>query len=245
MLRRTKTTMINGKPILELPDRIVKIVECEFDRVQRQFYDSVQEKVQTSLEKLRQGDINKAYTSVLVLLLRLRQGSWHHPLPRCGNADRIRAACNHPCLISKDYKTDAEAVDPKSASQNNDEEDDADDLAGLMAGLGITRKPCQLCQKPLTSANSYKETVCMDCSNVYEAARKAASDPSSDLPPHSAKTRMIVKLLTEIDGRGEGEKTIIFSQFTSMLDLIEPFLKHEGVKFVRCSYLIICSELLC
>ena len=53
MLRRTKTTMINGKPILELPDRIVKIVECEFDRVQRQFYDSVQEKVQTSLEKLR------------------------------------------------------------------------------------------------------------------------------------------------------------------------------------------------
>ena len=45
---------------------------------------------------------------------------------------------------------------------------------------------------------------------------------------------MILKLLKDIDARGEREKTIIFSQFTSMLDLIEPFLRKEGIKFVRC-----------
>ena len=74
MLRRTKDTIINGKPIVDLPARLISIIDCEFDRVQREFYASVDEKVQKSLENLQKGDINKAYTSVLVLLLRLRQG---------------------------------------------------------------------------------------------------------------------------------------------------------------------------
>jgi len=53
--------------------------------------------------------------------------------------------------------------------------------------------------------------------------------------PTSAKIRMILKLLQDIDNRSDGEeKTIIFSQFTSMLDLITPFLREKGIRFVRC-----------
>ena len=141
-------------------------------------------------------------------------------------------ACNHPALISKDYRNDQEAVDPKSASQ--DDEDEGDDLAALLGGLTIARKPCQICQKSLTTDNTWKDDVCVDCKEVFSAARKAAADKDYGLPPHSSKTRMILKLLKDIDARGEREKTIIFSQFTSMLDLIEPFLRKEGIKFVRC-----------
>ena len=49
----------------------------------------------------------------------------------------------------------------------------------------------------------------------------------------------MLKLLEEIDGRkdedGEptGEKTIVFSQFTTMLNLIELFLKDAGISFAR------------
>ncbi|TBU59783.1 SNF2 family N-terminal domain-containing protein [Dichomitus squalens] len=217
MLRRTKATLINGKPIIELPPRLVNVVECEFNHVEREFYNSVEQKVQKSLEQLEQGDFGKAYTSVLILLLRLRQ------------------ACNHPALISKDYKGDSEAVSPQTASQNTNSQDDdeTDELTGMLAGLGLGKKPCQVCQAPLTAENTWKEDVCVDCEELYKAARKAAADPNSGLPPHSSKTRMIVKILKETEERGEGEKTIIFSQFTSMLDLIEPFLKSEGIKFVR------------
>ena len=75
MLRRTKNDTLNGKRLLELPDRLVENVHCEFDAEERAFYNSVQDRVQTSLENLqRQGDMGKNYTSVLVLLLRLRQG---------------------------------------------------------------------------------------------------------------------------------------------------------------------------
>ena len=46
----------------------------------------------------------------------------------------------------------------------------------------------------------------------------------------------MLELLRDIDERSESaEKTIIFSQFTSMLDLIEPFLTAEGIKYARCT----------
>ncbi len=55
---------------------------------------------------------------------------------------------------------------------------------------------------------------------------------------------MILKILDEIKTRSDGvEKTIIFSQFTSMLDLIEPFLKDERIRYVRCTP-IICVPLM-
>ncbi len=44
-----------------------------------------------------------------------------------------------------------------------------------------------------------------------------------------------MELLGQIEERSAGEeKTIIFSQFTSMLDIIQPFLRDAGIKFVRC-----------
>jgi SNF2 family DNA or RNA helicase len=67
----------------------------------------------------------------------------------------------------------------------------------------------------------------------------------SNLPPDSAKIRKLLQLLKEINARedeeGElaGEKTIVFSQFTSMLDLIQPFLKDAGIAFVRCRLLLL------
>lgn len=65
-------------------------------------------------------------------------------------------------------------------------------------------------------------------------ARRKSVGVNASLPPSSAKIRKILELLDAIEERGEGEKTIIFSQFTSMLDLIEPFLKADGIKYVRC-----------
>lgn len=45
--------------------------------------------------------------------------------------------------------------------------------------------------------------------------------------------RQILKILREIANRDQQEKTVIFSQWTSMLDLIEPFLFEAGIGFVR------------
>lgn len=42
-----------------------------------------------------------------------------------------------------DYRKDTEAVEPRAAKKDDDE--DADELAALMGGLGLTKR-CQFCQ---------------------------------------------------------------------------------------------------
>ncbi len=80
---------------------------------------------------------------------------------------------------------------------------------------------------------------CDDCTDLAAKARRKSlatmKGSSSSLPPESAKTRMIMELLEDVAERSSGEeKTIIFSQFTSMLDIIQPFLRDAGIKYVRC-----------
>ncbi|KAF2036554.1 hypothetical protein EK21DRAFT_51881 [Setomelanomma holmii] len=60
----------------------------------------------------------------------------------------------------------------------------------------------------------------------------ASEDPqynASDLTP-STKIRQLLQIL---DKETPDHKVIVFSQFTSMLDLIEPFLKRHGYNFTR------------
>ncbi|TFY74691.1 hypothetical protein EWM64_g9322 [Hericium alpestre] len=126
MLRRRKTDMINGKPLIDLPARSVEVLQCEFDDDERAFYHSVENRIEEQMNKLlKSGDVMKNYTHVLVLLLRLRQ------------------ACNHPSLVSKDYKADRDAVESRPATNNKDD-DDADDLANLLGATTISNtKKCQ------------------------------------------------------------------------------------------------------
>ncbi|KAI0039548.1 hypothetical protein FA95DRAFT_1684246 [Auriscalpium vulgare] len=224
MLRRQKTDLLNGQPLLDLPGRYVSVVPCEFDPEEHQFYQALENKIEEAMEKfVKSGDVMKNYTNVMVLLLRLRQ------------------ACNHPSLVSKDYNTDRDAVEPTAAAK--DEDDDAESLTAMFGTLGVSAgKKCQLCQSELTAANiaSDKEH-CNDCMELTRASRRKslARKNGSDLPPDSAKIRKIVELLIDIskrkdeDGEPRREKTIVFSQFTSMLNLIEIFLKDAGIRFCR------------
>jgi len=209
MLRRTKNQILNGKPLLQLPERILELVECSFNATEKEFYRLLENRMSSEVNKLVQSDkVN--YTHVLVLLLRLRQ------------------ACNHPCLVSKDYRIDQDAAEPKAS---NDDEDDAEDLAAMFGQLGMSgAKKCQLCQTALTAGDD--ATHCKECQLV--AKTTVPTSLNSNLPPESAKIKKIMDILKKIDERSEGvEKTIIFSQFTSMLDLIEPFLDADGIKHVR------------
>lgn len=77
---------------------------------------------------------------------------------------------------------------------------------------------------------------CVRCDELFDKARRKSTATNPHLPPSSAKIRKILEILDEVDSREEQEKTIIFSQFTSMLDLIEPFLKANSIRYVRCKW---------
>ena len=78
MLRRRKDQILNGKALIELPKRIVNVVSCNFDPSEQYFYDSLETKMETVIEKLMATSKgNNSYISVLLLLLRLRQGFFY------------------------------------------------------------------------------------------------------------------------------------------------------------------------
>ncbi|EIW80017.1 hypothetical protein CONPUDRAFT_126467 [Coniophora puteana RWD-64-598 SS2] len=238
MLRRRKDQLINGQPILELPERRVGIVPCAFDRAERRFYRELEARMGSELDKLvREGVAERSYTHVLVLLLRLRQ------------------ACNHPSLISKNYKADAAAIESRPAKSDDDGDGagdgaEADELAAMFGALGVSRK-CQLCQTELTPSNTTPSSTdhCKACAHLALTSRRKSISgraPSKEedeeegegeeekLPPSSAKIRKILEIMRETERRSGGvEKTIVFSQFTSFLDVLGPFLDREGVKHVR------------
>lgn len=161
--------------------------------------------------------------------------------------------------MSKDFSTDRDALNPKAPSSKGDDDDEG--LADMFGQMGVaeTRKKCQVCQTEyvsfssilhgsavhmsaitqcfLTRLDDIHATHCTDCRKIAETARRRSIHAgTSDTPPDSAKVRKIIELLRDIDERSDGvEKTIIFSQFTSMLDLIQPFLRAEGMKYVRCT----------
>ena len=101
LLRRTKTSQINGKPILQLPPKIVERVHVVFSEDEQQLYSALETRTQLQFNKyLRNGTVGRNYSQVLVLLLRLRQ------------------ACCHPHLMS-DFSVEAGAI-TQGSSQGPD-----------------------------------------------------------------------------------------------------------------------------
>ncbi|THV01686.1 hypothetical protein K435DRAFT_817999 [Dendrothele bispora CBS 962.96] len=185
MLRRLKTDKLNGNALMYLPSRYVEEVSCDFTSSEREFYDNLVQKTGNAKRRLfcsaaKSGQAAN-YMAVLLLLLRLRQ------------------ACDHPALVSKDYK---EGLDSTAYGEDT------------------------------TVDDASREAVCLFCKGCSPLA--AHVQQQQQRPCSSAKIRKILDLLSQVEEKSNGgDKTIIFSQFTLMLTLIEPFLKNQGIRFVR------------
>jgi SNF2 family DNA or RNA helicase len=78
LLRRTKTSEIDGKPIITLPPKTEEIQHVVFDEHQQEFYSALESKTKLQFNKyMKAGTVGKNYSNILVLLLRLRQACCH------------------------------------------------------------------------------------------------------------------------------------------------------------------------
>ncbi|KAK0446072.1 SNF2 family N-terminal domain-containing protein [Desarmillaria tabescens] len=85
VLRRMKNTMLDGKRLIDLPEKETALTKLEFTVEEREIYKMVEARSQATFNRyLRAGTVLKNYSQVLVLLLRLRQ------------------LCSHPSLIQED-----------------------------------------------------------------------------------------------------------------------------------------------
>ncbi|KAL4368957.1 hypothetical protein GQ457_05G029520 [Hibiscus cannabinus] len=82
MLRRTKGTLLDGKPIINLPPKVIELKKVEFTKEERDFYTRLESDSRAQFKEYEAaGTVKQNYVNILLMLLRLRQ------------------ACDHPLLV--------------------------------------------------------------------------------------------------------------------------------------------------
>lgn len=137
------------------------------------------------------------------------------------------------------FVVDDETAKKEDGYQSVDEaaQDDSllsvDALTQAMASQTLEDKP-----KPASPSNTGSASDSDATESESESYSSDSDDtddqfirPSKDAPVlASAKIRQVSKLL---HAEAQSHKFIVFSQFTSMLDLVEPFLQKDDFKYVR------------
>ncbi|SSD61223.1 uncharacterized protein SCODWIG_02984 [Saccharomycodes ludwigii] len=103
MLRRTKESKIDGRPILELPPKNVTNEIQKFEGGQLEFYQNLENKNKKKAERLLKQRARGNYSSILTLLLRLRQACCHPELVLIGEAKAEAQKMVHGSDFQKDW----------------------------------------------------------------------------------------------------------------------------------------------
>ncbi|KAI4342684.1 hypothetical protein MLD38_027277 [Melastoma candidum] len=227
MLRRSKETKDkDGRLIVVLPPIDIRVIECEQSETEQDFYGALFRRSKVQFDQfVAQGKVLHNYASILELLLRLRQ------------------CCNHPYLAmsrgnSHEY-TDLGKLARKFLETTAD-------LAALnqiipsrayveevVEGLN---KECPIC---LESADDPVLTPCAHRIVVQKADLITCPSESRfrvDIEKdwkESSKVSKLLEYLERISKSGSRRKSIVFSQGTSFLDLLEIPLRRRKICCLR------------
>ncbi len=120
-----------------------------------------------------------------------------------------------------------------AASASEDEDDDEDEDAGSESGSGEQEDDSEEDVGSVSESEIDSDSESEDASGRGRGGRRQQQQQQHEKTPHvlaSAKIRELVSLLRK---EAHEHKFIVFSQFTSMLDLVEPFLRKEGLRYAR------------
>ncbi|OLL25146.1 DNA repair protein RAD5 [Neolecta irregularis DAH-3] len=120
VLRRTKDMKdVNGNPIVVLPDKVIEKDYLELSSKEREIYDLIYTRAkQTFTANVKAGTILKNYTTILSMILRLRQ------------------CCDHPSLVKQTVDT----IDDGDVAPNDDGLIDDAALSNLVANFNSQDK---------------------------------------------------------------------------------------------------------
>ncbi|XP_047947799.1 helicase-like transcription factor CHR28 isoform X1 [Salvia hispanica] len=135
MLRRTKGTLLDGEPIIDLPPKTIELKKVEFSKDERDFYCRLEADSRAQFAEYQAaGTVKQNYVNILLMLLRLRQ------------------ACDHPLLV-KGYNSNAKIASSIETVKKLPQEKQSFLLHCLEGSLAI----CGICNDPPEDA---AVTVC-------------------------------------------------------------------------------------
>eukprot|EP01117_Protostelium_nocturnum_P008680 TRINITY_DN3114_c0_g1_i1.p1 TRINITY_DN3114_c0_g1~~TRINITY_DN3114_c0_g1_i1.p1 ORF type:complete len:970 (+),score=386.04 TRINITY_DN3114_c0_g1_i1:89-2998(+) len=250
LLRRTKDLKVNGTPILSLPSIEVvqkKIVLAEKEQI---LYSKVYARAKQMFKKFLQH--KEGYLNMLDVLLKVRQVCDH---PYLVLQSAFEKSSNSYSELNQKFDQVVSSTEDKEEDQiTNDKSQSTlcslcDDIFDeVFISTGCSHQFCESCLNGLEGFNMEDKSKCNMKCPVEECGSKIilkkGSESSSTMKFYdgdkfeaSSKLAFLVESIKGIEKESidtnENLKSVIFSQFTGYLDLMEVALENAKIKFTR------------
>ncbi|KAI9120736.1 hypothetical protein K1719_007769 [Acacia pycnantha] len=232
-LRRTK-----DKALVGLPPKTVEICFVELLEEERKLYDQIESRAKDIVAGyINDGSITRNYSTVLGIILRLRQictdmALCPSDLKSLLPSNNIEDVSNNPELLQKlvEVLQDGEDFDcPICISPPTEIVITCCAhiycQACILKTLQRSNGCCPLCRHPLKESDLF--------SAPPQSSGADADGLSSDKTSLSSKVSALLKLLVASRDQHPATKSVVFSQFRKMLILLEQPLKAAGFKTLR------------
>ncbi|EFJ19536.1 hypothetical protein SELMODRAFT_110695 [Selaginella moellendorffii] len=247
-LRRTKETKVNGKKLVDLPPKIITVFPVDLSPEDRSLYDKMEKDGRNMIRRfLDNGTVTKNYAVVLQMILRLRQ--------ICDHTSMCPAEIVN---MSTSSDTDTQAASPellKKMLATLGDDFDCPICLAPPSGAVITScahvfcrrclekvlededKQCPMCHEELSeddifSSGKPDEEEDEELSNKNDVEDDDDKIDVKGVKP-SAKINALISMLEKTRAKDPNIKSVVFSQFSTMLKLIEGPLQKAGFKFVK------------
>ncbi|CAM0948087.1 unnamed protein product [Alopecurus aequalis] len=251
MLRRTKnSTDKEGRPILTLPPANIEVKYCELSESERDFYEALFKRSKVKFDQfVEQGKVLHNYASILELLLRLRQ-CCDHPFLVMSRGDTQEFADLNK--LAKRFLHGGNNAANGDSSSFPSKAYIEEVVQELQKGEG----ECPICLEAFEDAvlTPCAHRLCRECifsswqspaAGLCPVCRKSMTKQDLITAPTNSRFRIDVEknwvesskisfLLQELESlRSSGAKSIVFSQWTAFLDLLQIPLSRHGFSFTR------------
>ncbi|XP_057474411.1 DNA repair protein RAD5A [Actinidia eriantha] len=252
MLRRTKfSTDREGRPILVLPPVDARVIYCELTEAEKDFYEALFKRSKVKFDQfVEQGRVLHNYASILELLLRLRQ-CCDHPFLVMSRGDTQEFSDLNK-LAKRFLKGGRDVVEgaakdlpSRAYIQGVVEEllkgEEGECPICLEAFEDAVLTPCahRLCRECLLASwRTHTSGLCPVCRKTVSRQDLITAPTKSrfqiDVEKNWVESSKVAALLKELEIlRSSGSKSIVFSQWTAFLDLLQIPLSRSSIPFLR------------
>ncbi|XP_019963813.2 helicase-like transcription factor [Paralichthys olivaceus] len=236
-LRRTKSSEANGRPLVSLPEKTVYVEQVELSQQEREEYELARNEGRNTIGRyVTEGSVLRNYADVLAILMRLRQH------------------CCHPDLLAKISSDLGAAATPSElrerlieklrlvlASGSDEECSVCLDSVRLPVITHCAHVYCRPCIAQVISTE--KETArCPLCRSEIKT-KELVEFPQEEMEEEnsmkserwrtSSKVQALMENLLRLRSEDGSIKSLVVSQFTRFLTILETPLREHGFTFVR------------
>ncbi|XP_056446108.1 helicase-like transcription factor isoform X4 [Gadus chalcogrammus] len=238
-LRRTKSSTVDGRPLVALPEKSVCMEQVELTQQERDEYELARLEGQGTISSyMAVGTVLSNYADVLAILMRLRQHCCHPDLLARITSD-LTGAAGTPAELRERLVEKLRSV---LASGFDEECAVCLESVRLPVITPCAHVYCRPCIAKVV-ASEQEGARCPLCRSPFSISQLVEVPPEEldgeDNGAHgegwrtSSKVEALLGNLVRIRSEDSSIKSLVVSQFTRFLSILETPLREQGFSFVR------------